>query len=600
MHAGAVMLPTMVFLGLSWRYLQLGEFEASQSVFGDTGDGFFNLWILEHLRMNLFQGWNALSDARMLYPAEGTFWWSDNLIVLSPPYLLARAFGFSVLEAGTWTNLFWAFAMFWASAWLFSEVRMSVVRPLPTFGILGNSLPFWLAAVAALIPARIYGLQHFQSHALVLWVGLAVCGIRYLRVRSTPALVGMAVCWSCTMASAPYYAVLGFFSVGVCGLTLLSDPETNWKRFWLCQVPWAGLALLPVLPIVWAYMQVETREFAQEELLRRSWTFAHWLPPLNGARPHGFPGAWLLPAVCLLCSGCIRVIPWRQFRSLPWKPVLWLLIPAGLTLLKIKELYPVTAWVRLGVSLAMIGMVIRLLRKKGSVSSRVVFNCSLLLLLIAGTAMGPGTFFGEEAMDPSVWGVSAALIPSYRGMRELIRFAPAASVILLAVGYAAALWLRPGCRSWCWNAALVLVIAVGLVDPWRPVAERKEVASFDLTPAQAEFFSTLEGVMVEIPAAPFHRNPSAMLRWQPFRRLRLVNGYSGKSTPEFADVISAENHVGRASQEQVQASLAAGADWMCIRRAWVGDADEQALSDRYPVLYQDEAFLLVRIRPEDP
>jgi len=474
---------------------------------------------------------------------------------------------------------------------------------MPTFPMFGwflSSLPYWCAVLVSLSPARLVGFQHFLSHALVFWVVLVACCLSFMRTRSTIALAGVAAGWASCMASAPYYAVVGFFPLGLCGLVLLTDPQTDWRRFIMRQVPWAVLIILPVLPILVAYMKVESREFAEEELLRAAWTFHHVFPPLHGARQTGFPGLWLLVFGPLLLAGGLWRIPWASFRSIRLKPLLWLGLPMLMTFLEVKELFPVTSWLRLIMILVWIGYGVLHLRTKGEGASRAMFFLLLLGICVVGTAMGPGTFFGEGRLDPSVWGISSRTIPGYRGMRELIRFTPAASILLMGLCVALSLRLRPRIHPRVWAGVMALVILAGLVDPWRPKAVREGVTPIAFSAEQEAFVRPLDGVGVEIPAAPFHRNPSAMLRWQAYRNVRLVNGYSGKTSTALKNVISAENHHGRTSEQQVSASLEAGADWMCLLRPWVYDRDEEALSATYPVLYRDEDILVVRIRPEDP
>jgi hypothetical protein len=111
------------------------------------------------------------------------------------------------------------------------------------------------------------------------------------------------------------------------------------------------------------------------------------------------------------------------------------------------------------------------------------------------------------------------------------------------------------------------------------------------------FFQTLAGSMLVVPAAPFHRNPEHMLRWIGCPDLRLLNGYSGRLPPTFAEIIRLENHKGRASPEQIAAAVAQGADYLCLPRAFVADATEEAVAAAHPVLFANGRFLVVDLRP---
>jgi len=272
---------------------------------------------------------------------------------------------------------------------------------------------------------------------------------------------------------------------------------------------------------------------------------------------------------------------------------MWVLVGiAGITLIKAKEIYPVTAWLRFTVQLGGLGICVFWLRRARSRAASLMFFWVLMLAGVAGTAMGPGTFFGERAMDPSVWGILNGMIPGYGGMRDLIRFAP-----LITVCGAALISVMAFSLTWRVRIPLGLgLLLMVMLEVPRFEAPRTRVnpGRIALQPEAERFFSSLDGAMLVVPAAPFHRNPIPMLRWQAFQNLRLVNGYTGRPTEMFTEVMRAENHHGRGSPEQVGAATASGADWICVQKAWVPQATEVSLSTAYPVVYEDGDFLVIR------
>jgi hypothetical protein len=386
---------------------------------------------------------------------------------------------------------------------------------------------------------------------------------------------------------------MGLMPIGVWLLCLLSDADTDWKHLFLRQwVLWLPLGAV-VLPLGFAYLGTGTPSYDRQELLRRAWRLGELLPPEWGGNSQGYPGIWLPVCGSLLMVGC----GWRlrsQVRDLLRRRGVWLLVGAALlSMIKAKEVYPVTAWLRLGVQAGALVLTVTWLRRRGTEAARTVLFMVLTLILVAGTAMGPGTFFGEQAIDPSVWGILSRLLPGYAGMRDLIRFAPLIIVLGAALVQAATV---SGCFRGT-QMAVALILLAGLGETQRFAAPRTKVNPDRLTvePAAADVFGSLEGSMLVVPAAPFHRNPEAMLRWQAFGNLRLVNGYTGRLPDVFNEVIRAENHHGRGSMEQVQAARAAGADWMCLRKAWVPQAAEDNLAEGFPVVFEDADWLVVAL-----
>ncbi len=528
------LLATSLLFLLASRWMGLGFESPATTLFGDTGDGFFNLWILEHLRLFLSGAGDTLSDGRILYPATDTFWFSDNLFALSPPYLLARAAGASRLAAAYYANLFWWAAAFAALWLLFSEVRKSVAARIPEVGNAADWVPPFLALALLYTPARLHGLQHFQNHAWTGWMLLLAFTLRHLRLRRTPDLVGMAACECALMASAPYYAILGLFPLAAWAFaSALRLPHD--ARWILRQLPWAVPFVLGVALLAWQHARVGAPAYPVEELRRTALRFGHLLPPgwrTRELRVGGYPGLWILATVpCALAAACATP---PRFRVSP--PILLLVTT---------------------------------------------------LVLVAGVALGPRYALGRGL---------AFLVPPLHGMRELVRFAPVVWVLAAALLFAIS--LPALCRFPRVGGGITAILLALALAETRPGATRRQIVptEISLAPAPLRVFGAMEGGLLVVPSAPFHRNPVHMLRWQPCRGLRLLNGYSGRNTPAFEAVIHAENHHGRGSEEQVLAARDAGADWICLLRDWVPDPTERRIASEWPVFYQDAEFLVLDLR----
>jgi hypothetical protein len=585
-----------VFGFLLWSRMGVGRDVPGQTVFGDTGDGWFNLWILEHLRLNLLQGWAALSDGRILHPATATFWYSDNLLTLSPPYLLLRGLGWTRLAAVYGTSVFWMVAAFASGWWLFSEVRRSAVEDAEKAP--GAWLPPWLSlAVVVAMPARIMGVQHFQNHALVYVILLSAFALVNLRTRSCASFFAMGACQFALVASAPYYALLGMMVLmGWCiGFFLPSsfDMRRMWERCAVCALPW-GLACIP---FALAYHRTGTPEYAREELVRQAWRWTDLLSPALGGRVQAYGGLWFT----ILVAGSILIFLWAfslKWRTKPFRIAVLLVALWAFSSLKVKEIYLITSGLRLVVQISAVVCLVVWAGRSGRVWARTVLGLGLGGVFILGVAMGPETFYGERGIDPSIWSMLHTVLPGVGSMRGLLRIMPAGAVMIVAAVFALAVAWGRRMRLIVWNGIALVIVVISLVELRSLEAPRMKVNPQELsfTSEQQNAFAQLAGVMVEVPAAPSHRNTGAMLRWQPFRDLRLVNGYTGRRTDAFDAVISAENHHGRGSPEQMEAAQAASADWLCIRRAWVPNEVEESLAARYPEVYRDDRFQVLDLR----
>ena len=100
-------------------------------VCGDSIDTLFNLAILEHWLQSLLGQENWLSP-NFFYPATGTLGYSDALLLLTPPYLLARLAGASAFHALQITLLTMKLVGF--AGMLFFLRRLKLVLPVALAG----------------------------------------------------------------------------------------------------------------------------------------------------------------------------------------------------------------------------------------------------------------------------------------------------------------------------------------------------------------------------------------------------------------------------------------------------------------------------------
>jgi hypothetical protein len=591
------LLSLFLFSAGAFVHLHVGRFPPATTIYGDKGDGLFNLWVLEHVHRNAPQGWQALSDGRILHPVPNSYWRSDNLLVPALLYSLPRALGADTFRAYAWTVWILAALGFAATLALFAELRRDIPCPAWT-----GLLPPVFAFIVCFSQASLKNHMHFQNLASVFWICLLLALLRFLRSNATRDLLGIVLSMLFLLASAPYYALLGAGLLGVGGLALLANHHRHPLPALLRQLPvvlpFALVWVLLVLP----YLHSETRDIPLATLRRSALSAEHLITPLSGwirnlapwgpwprLHPGGYPGAGLLIA-CVLCLG------WALFhhRRLLQKRIVW--IPVILFLLsfvKVREIRPFVGWFRLALFavVALYGLATR----KPSPKQLRLFVLIASAVFVWGTAMGPGRHFSDTHFEPNVWGLFSRLLPGYGSMRELIRFAPLAHLLALALVFRAFLSVATS------RTALVLLVLLTGLQLSENIGTHAVVSPVDpahlgLDEAEHAFFETLDGVMFIVPAAPFHRNTQHMLRWMTYENLRLINGYSGSSTPELDALIAAENHHGRVSPEQVAAAIAQGADFLCVLRHYVPDPAEEQVRRSFPRLFENDRFLVVALR----
>ncbi len=592
-HAFLFLLGSLLFGVGAVRHLRAGGFDIRSTIHGHAGDGLFNLWVLEHVFLNLPQGLRALSDGRIFHPAENAYWWSDNSLATSAFYSLPRLAGVPPVPSFVLTAFVLSALAFAAICFLFAEIRRSSGAPAWTRWI----VPF-AAYLAFFTHTRIKDAEHFQYQFSVFWIFLLAAALRHNRDRRRRDFAGMACCTALLMATGPYFTLLGLCVLLPWAWLLAADARVDLRRWALRNLPLALPFLPPFLYIAWQYASASPGEIPLDTVRAGSVRLGRFLSltlPGRAPMPREALGAGACLAM-LLCGTAWTARHAKLFRQRGvWLPLL--LFAASFA--KIHELRPYDAWLRAGICLWAAARLAGSWRKGGCDlrQGQFLFLAGVAALTL-GMALGPGKDFGKPHFIPNVWGLFSAGVPGFRGMRHLIRFAAMAQLAVHGLLFAAALRLGASRRGRAWTAAFALLAALHLVQHGKTRSDlaRLDPDALSLQAEERGFFGNLQGVMLVVPAAPFHRNSQHMLRWIGCSGLSLLNGYSGRLPPAFAEIIRLENHHGRASPEQIAAAVAQGADFLCIPRAYVADATEDTVAAAYPVLFANPRFLVVDLR----
>lgn len=497
---GIHLLSAAVFLaGFTW-WFRVFDYVPDQRLLGDEGDGLFNLWALEHARLQLPRGFAALSDGRIFWPDNAqTFWWSDNLLVYQLLYAPLRALGFSLLNAYAGLVLLLSILAFVITVYFFQSLYTLCV---PEEARRNDPRRFFIPLLAFLTffsQIRMRETLHLQHHSGFLLLLMLIFALRAMREPAPGPLRGLAVCQLLLLFSAPYYAVVGlglllmfvlvqWLRQGEAPLTLLRRSP----RFLIASI---GLFILGVLP----YLRVPSIRYSRSDLLIDSLSLPRLLLPLGG-----WPRSLISHTLPGTSGGYLG---------------LFLLLPLLLTLAHLLR-HP------------------RILRRPPAPET-----CFLLLVLlwVYGLSFGPTFRDPLLGIDWGVWNLTRRFFPGVGAMRGLIRFAVVGQQLL--AGLLFWLWLRqprPPSRSSQALLAAWLLFSATELPPTRARIRELDGSLLTLTAEETEVFSPLRGSLMVLPATPLHRNTYPMIRWVSLPDLSLVNGYSGRVGETLQQIIHAQ------------------------------------------------------------
>lgn len=584
-----------------WSQVWSGGPEPTDRIFGDKGDGLFNVWVLEHVYRSVALGVGELADGRIFQPFhDQTYWWSDNLLVPGAGYSLFRWAALDPFASAFWTGMLFAGAVFAASVGLMLEL-FRAVRPERKAAAWAVPL---LAYAAAFSEARLVSYNHYQNFAAVFLVLLAWSAARQLRLRRRRDLALMAFWELCLLFSSPYHALLGVVLLAAWAFCQSADPEFRPVRFLRRNLPPVLPFAPPALWIAWRYAQVDPLAYPLSEVHKLSLRIGNLtISRFSGKWPEAdlYPGGYLglgLIIALMVIPVLLIVRHWRAVTAFARRRGVWIWLTLLLvSLIDAKEIKPVTVWLRLGVGLAVpVWIWIRCRRAGLSAADRTLLFVAGSASLVYALAFGPVMLFEGQALDPGVFGWFRHLVPGFGSMRELIRFAPTGQVLLIATGWL--LWLK-ALRTR--RAAAYAVLAMGCLG--LQLADSRTVRPIltpvgpgeRLRPEEIAFFRGVRSPMLVLPTVPVHRAARYMVLWQPVDGLDLVNGYSGRIAPEYDRFLELERLDGRASDSQLAHARNLGVKGLCLDKAVIPLARQAELRRAYPVEFENDRWLVLRL-----
>ena len=535
---------------LGWHlHLGGGTLDAAGVIYGDKGDGLFNLWVLEHLRLHAP---TRLDEPGIFWPLQQqAFFWSDNLLVPGCLYRLCYSLSSNLFAAYMHTAWLMSAILFGLLVWFFREIEVVTLRAgrAPFRG--GAWLYPCLAYVACFSQNRIMYLGRFQTLSSMWLVLLLIAGVRYLRAYRRRDLLLLAGAETLALYSAPYDGLLGALLIMLCGGCLLVRPGFRWGEWLRHHGPWLLLFLPSTVWIVMQYQRAGTVSYPLEEIAARSltplnlvvpicgWSRVVWERWLEGALPGLWPGGFMGSGV-LLASGIAVLMGLHGAWQRKW------LSGLGATLREWRQ-------------------------SAGGVA---------LLFLVAALVVSLALASGSSGRGPSLLEGLRPLLPGFASLREPIRFTPTAQTIW--IGLLLAGWLRLAVLRPARPLAMLLLIGVlGLQFSETMGVRAKTTRLFEeelmLSAEERTAFAALSGTVLMVPSAPFQLNVRNQFFLQPLPDLMTVNGYSGRSSPLFSRLMELEANQGILSEDQVEVAAASGIDYLVVVKYYLS-AEQLALA----------------------
>jgi hypothetical protein len=598
-------------------HLDLRHYEAGRTIFGDNGDGFFNLWVMEHVVDNLAAGNVHLADGRIFWPDNAdTYLWSDNLLVPSLGYAMFRAGARNVFEAYWFTALFMSLLGFAAYTCLFTVLFRIARRhyDLPAWSALLAPVFAYLASFSAI---RLVYFDHFQNLS-ALWLFVLLGGILgYSCFRQRGYFAAAILSEVALLYSAPYFAILG---VCVLSLWFLSMLLGDRRAFWLTvRENWIAIAIATpaFLFLLAAYMRTEKQPYNLEDYRdlavalrdlvtpREGWSrallarIAHDLPT-----PHPEKPAYLgLGLLCGLSIAAIRSLRTLAGFTVRWirHPLFWILCGTGAVCMIHHKpaLAQATAWI----TLTLISALLLLhLRTTARLYTRDPVAASLCVLGLAavityGLALGPSRH-GDGHPDGSLWGLLSALVPGVIHMRAIGRLAVVGQGILLALLLLCLFraLAEPRHRpATLLVTALLIALQLGEQVNARASQNHYDIEAIQPTAGEDEWFRQIRGPLLVLPTTPFHRNAVPMLYFNRFPGIILMNGYSGRATATWDRIMQAGQETGEGSEPQIRLAEAQGARYIVATKWALPRRTVKVLrASGRPILFENDRFMVLQ------
>jgi len=555
--------------------------------FGDTGDGFFNIWILEHNYQNIMQGNFNLFDGRIFQSDKNnTLLWSDNLFVPTVFYIPFRQFT-NPLTASYYTGILLSVISYLSYLMLFFLIFRIIndfYRKIPENGVF--LIPFFTYVTNFSISKFEY-FVHFQNLAFCFSVLLFVCMLGYFFYKRKLFFTGMVFSEVALLYSTPYFAVLGICFILCWFLVQVSiewrDVFVTFKENIVSILISAGLFGF----LAYHYMKVDKIEY-QEYVYRlsRAHLYEFYIPfhgifdfSIRNLGLHKNPespsylGMGLVLGILILIGISIPHI-WKYLKTNYKNYKLYTLV-ALVIIYRVFFLY-----MRNNTFAAILGMILLLgtiiyifCKLIDRVNKRSLKNMFLILILCTiccyGIAFGPSKHFLDSNINPSVWGILTKIIPGASSMRAIGRMCVPGQGLLFAIVLSIVfVYMSFAKKKKIAVCLTIILLTIQIAEPLPVKIFAKYRYPTGVMPTELEktFFDEHSGLYIMIPVTPWHHNSRGMIYLTEFMNINLMNGYSAKSTKLWESIMLAEPNSNIISEDVLDIAEKNGCNYVVIHK----------------------------------
>jgi hypothetical protein len=615
-YVAVILMGLVLFAAGAVFHLDVRNCATHKTIFGDSGDGFFNLWAVEHTVGCLTRGELNFADGRIFWPDNAdTFLRSDTMSAPALSFGVIKALTGNSIRAFWFTSIWLSLMGFLAYMFLFGLLLILARRSNP--GIPDGVL--FLVPLAAYLAnfsrARLAFFIHFQNLS-VFWLFLLAAGLIGYTCFKWRGYFALAVVSEVILIySAVYFAIAGLCILGLWGLLMLLAGggllQRTIRENWLVIV--AGGAIFMVMAVAYAKVPKITYDVSYLQTLAVGWSdmlvsdggvFRTALSRIAGElhNPESETPAYLgLGVILALVLIGLHHLPAALGGLKRLARNKFFLLAVGLAAfcsIKWGAARPVTCWI--GAAL----IVLLIVKCASAVARRlstdpVGFVVGFLLLASAimyGIAFGPWERFHDQPVNPSLWGVMA-LVPGVANMRAIGRLAIVGHGLLLGalLLYVFTLFAQPTRRTALWSVVLVLMALQG-IELAGGKARHLEFDADMITPRPDEtaFFAGVQGPAIVFPAYPDMRNAGYMVYFSHFPGLCIMNGYSTHSTPTWDRIANLAAEKGVANEDQILAAEQLGVKYLVFHKSKVGDDRLRELRNSgRQFLFRNDRFLVL-------
>jgi hypothetical protein len=555
--------------------------------FGDVGDGFFNIWILEHNYQNVLHGDFDLFDGRIFQPEAGedTLIWSDNLFVPTIFYSGFRTF-FNPLTSSFYTGLLLSFLSYISYVLLFFLIYRIVNdyhKPLPEFSVF--FIPFF-AFMTSFSVSKLEYYSHFQMLSSCFVVLLIACMIGTFFYGKKLFFSGMLFCEVILMYSTPYLAVLGMcfilswfiVQVTVDWRALFANIKNN-----ILSIIIAG-GLFSFLSF--HYMRVEKIDYGMWVFRIYRATFDELFIPQRGLFYSFFKkldisktiessvylgiGVVLGIIVLLLTVFLPYVIKFikKNYKNFKLYIFIAVLICYRIFLMPIRNSNVVALIGMFLLCGTLVVIFAKLIDRNVKQSTNNMFAILILAAIFCyGIAFGPNKYFMENNFNPSVWGVIYKIIPGASSIRAIVP----AQGLLISILFASVLILIANRKLLTKRITIGVVSLCVILQIVESTTVRASITyrfpeMVESTEDEIVFFQAHPGLYLFTPTTPWHKNSRGMIYFAKFTEISLMNGYSAKNTDLWDRIMRTEEKDGVLSQSVIDIAAEKGCDYIVVAK----------------------------------